>query len=525
MTAKKWGAAAALGLLISLTAWGADKAEAAGVDPTTLKLIKLLVEQGVLTQEKADALLREASKPEEPTHAEKPKSDANVIRVPYVPETVKQEMQEQIKQEVLAQAKKERWGEPGALPEWIDRIKWDGDIRLRLEKDFFPTGNSGQTPDYQAINNAGSITNAGADAFVNDSVDRERFRLRARLGMLAKVNDEVEAGFRLTTGNTTDPLSPNQTLGNTFTRNSFVLDRAYLRYDPEEWLTVWGGRIPSPWFSTDLVWNENLNFDGIAAQFKPELTDRLTGFATVGWFPVQEVELSTGDKYMTGAQAGIDWKFAADHKLKAALAYYDFHHVQGQRNTSDSTVLDYTAPQFVQKGNSMFDIANDGGATNLFALAAEYKELNLTASWDMSVFDPVHVVLTGDFVKNVGFDRQEILQRTGLDIEPKTRGYHLKLAVGTPVMNKHGDWQFIMAYKYLERDAVLDAFTDSDFHLGGTDAKGWIMGGSYGLARDTWLTLRWMSADQIDGQPPPGSTFGYGPLAIDVLQVDLNAKF
>jgi hypothetical protein len=515
MNLRIWGFAALLYALASMSAAGAEKGESPAVDSTTLKLIKLLVEQGVLTQEKADALLREAGKPEEPAHAEKPKSDANVIRVPYVPETVKQEMQEQIKQEVLAQAKKERWGEPGALPEWIDRIKWDGDIRLRLEKDFFPSGNSGQTPNYQAINNAGGINQAGANAVINDSVDRELFRYRARLGMLAKVNDQLEAGFRLTTGNTTNPVSTNQTLGNTFNRNTLVLDRAYLRSDPKPWFTLWGGRIPNPWFNTDLVWDEDLNFDGVAAAFRPKLSVAVTGFVTLGWFPVQEVELSSSDKYLTGMQAGFDWKAGADHSVKLGLAYYDFHHISGQRNQLNSTLLDYTAPQFVQKGNSMFDIRNDGGVTNLFALAPEFKELNLTASWDMAAFDPVHVVLTGDFVKNIGFDRQEIQQRTGLDLEPKTRGYHLKLAVGTPVMKKHGDWQFITAYKYLERDAVLDAFTDSDFHLGGTDAKGWIMGGSYGLATNTWLTLRWLSSNEIDGPP----------LAIDVLQIDLNAKF
>jgi len=510
MNVKQIGVAALLCTLVGMTAGGA---EVSGVDPTTLKLIKLLVDQGVLTQEKADVLLHEAEKPEASDVADKPKP--GVVRVPYVPETIKNEMREQIKQDVLAQAKTERWGDPGTLPEWLDRIQWDGDIRLRLEKDIFPTGNSASTPNYQAINSAGGIAKAGANTFVNDSVDRERFRLRARLGMLAKVNDELEAGFRLSTGNTTDPLSPNQTLGNSFTRNSFVLDRAYLRYDPKPWLTLWGGRMPSPWFGTDLVWNENLNLDGVATVFKPRLTDHLTGFATLGWFPVQEVELSSSDKYLTGAQLGLDWKASVNHSIKVGLAYYDYHHIHGQRNDINSTLLDYTAPQFVQKGNSMFDIRNDGGATNLFALAPDFKELNLTASWDMAAFDPVHAVLTGDFVKNIGFDRQEILQRTGLDIEPKTRGYEMKLAVGMPVMKKHADWQFITAYKYLERDAVLDAFTDSDFHLGGTDTKGWILGGSYGLGANTWLTLRWLSANEIDGPP----------LAIDVLQVDLNARF
>ena len=80
---------------------------------------------------------------------------------------------------------------------------------------------------------------------------------------------------------------------------------------------------------------------------------------------------------------------------------------------------------------------------------------------------------------------------------------------------RNGEWQAYFGYRHLERDAVLDAFTDSDFHLGGTDAKGYFIGGNYGLNKNASVGLRYLSADQIDGPP----------LAIDVLQVDLNAKF
>lgn len=80
---------------------------------------------------------------------------------------------------------------------------------------------------------------------------------------------------------------------------------------------------------------------------------------------------------------------------------------------------------------------------------------------------------------------------------------------------KKGDWQVYGAYKRLGSDAVVDAYTDSDFHLGGTDAKGWILGGNYGLDKNAWLSVRWLSANEITGLP----------LAIDVLMLDLNAKF
>jgi hypothetical protein len=138
----------------------------------------------------------------------------------------------------------------------------------------------------------------------------------------------------------------------------------------------------------------------------------------------------------------------------------------------------------------------------------------------------LHVNLLADFVKNIGYDADRIRARTGgappvvagqvgSEFEPRTKGYQARLTLGRERIEKFGDWQVSGGYKYLERDAVVDAFTDSDFHLGGTDAKGWILGGSYGLARNTWLRARWLSANEIDGPP----------LAIDVLQLDLNAKF
>lgn len=87
--------------------------------------------------------------------------------------------------------------------------------------------------------------------------------------------------------------------------------------------------------------------------------------------------------------------------------------------------------------------------------------------------------------------------------------------MGRPEITKFGDWSTFFAYKYLERDAVMDAFTDSNFHLTGTDAKGWIAGGVFGLVKNTWLSARWLSSNAIDGPP----------YAIDVLLLDLNARY
>jgi hypothetical protein len=91
----------------------------------------------------------------------------------------------------------------------------------------------------------------------------------------------------------------------------------------------------------------------------------------------------------------------------------------------------------------------------------------------------------------------------------------VRAAVGMPNMLLKGDWQLSLAYRYLEADAVLDAFTDSDFHLGGTNNKGFIVGAQYGLSRNTWLSARWLSSREISGLP----------LSINNFQLYFNAKF
>ena len=498
-----------------------DKENLEKLRTTTQSLIQVLVEQGAITQEKAQALMDEIESTastqavqQEPALIPPERNpDKKSVRVPYVPEIIKQEMTAQIRQDVLAQAKRESWGKPDSVPEWAHKIRWEGDFRFRYQSDQFQDDNTPFTPNFLEINRVGDITRV-ANPFFNATEDRERLRLRARLSMLAEVTQGISAAFRLATGSSNDPVSTNQTLGNSGNRFNFSLDQAYLKFDPFSWLTVVAGKTPNPWFATDLVWDEDLNFDGVAMQLKPRLGDDLIWFSTLGAFPLQEIELSKDDKWLYGAQTGIDWH-RSEFRARFGVAYYDYQNITGRRNTLNSHLLDFTAPQFMQKGNAVFNISQDATKPDLYALAAEYKELAVTAHMDIYVFAPVYVMLTADYVKNVGLDKNDIQQRTGLTIDNQDQAYLGRIAIGMPKIKHRHDWQVFAGYKHLESDAVVDAFADSDFHLGGTNAKGWIGGGSYGVATDAWLSLRWLSADEIVGPP----------LAIDVLQLDFNVRF
>ncbi len=540
--------------------WADERQELLTLKATVVNLVDALVKQGVLNQDAADALIKQAAQdasaqatltPPEDVAASRAKP--NVVRVPYVPEFVKQEIREQVRSElrqdvlsdVAQKAKQERWGTPDALPAWVSSVKLYGDVRVRHQLDRYGSENPETLSvdnlylDILNINQAGGISGAGTDAFLNTSLDTNRWRERVRLGLSAKIADRWTLDTRIATGNQADPLSTNQTLGNTGRRFSIQLDRASLQFDqPAEigppWLTLAFGRMANPFYSTDLLWDEDLNFDGAATTYRYRLSDggledfgdrQRTLSATVGLFPLQQLEFASEDKWLAGGQLAAIWEFQNQTKIQLGTAYYDYIHTIGKRNELGSTLTNSTQPDFLQKGNLLYNIANDpnldGGLNDqIFALAADYRLLNLTGSIDLAYLAPYHVILTADIVKNFGFDSEEITTRTGgvtylYPIKERTLGWQLELMTGWPQIAKWGDWQIGGGYRYLQRDAVFDAFTESDFHGGGTDAKGYRLNVEYGLARNVWLRANWLSATEIDGPP----------LAIDVFQVDLNAKF
>ena len=548
--------AAAVAAMLVPNAQAGEKEELLKLKGTTLNLIEALVNEGILSRERADEIVRQAEQSASETVQRAEREQAaprkEIVRVPYVPEFVKEEIRDEVRAElredvvndVMQQAETQRWGVPNALPDWTRRFSFKGDIRLRAQSDLYSSDNI--TPeDFLTYIDWNESNDAGKLCQLNTVDDRYRGRVRLRLGVDAKVTTNLKAGIRLTSGNTNDPVSTNQTLGNYNNKYQVVLDRAYLKYDGYDvdgnrWLTLYGGRIPNPWFSTDLVWDKDLSFEGVAAKFDYKLgasnslydidESNRKLFMTLGAFPLEEEEFSSRDKWLFGAQIGSEFNFQDQSRFVFGVAYYDYQNIEGKRNAVDSNTRDFTAPEFTQKGNTMFAISNSAGVQDFsrFALAAEYKLLNITAHYDLARFAPMHLMVDAGYGKNIGYgggDTRDRAEGTPLfcggsvfTCDPNddpTEGYYVKLTAGWPNVLLPRRWQMSLGYKYLEGDAVLDAFTDSDFHLGGTNAKGWILGGNYGLMPNTWISARWMSADEVDGPP----------LGIDVLQLDLNAKF
>jgi hypothetical protein len=418
----------------------------------------------------------------------------------------KKQLQEQVRKEI--QEELPRKIKDAAAPEWTRRIRFYGDIRLRYERDFFDK------------NNADLFQPANPSQLMNTRINQDRFKYRLRFGAEAQVNEKLDAVCLFATGNTSNPVSTNTILGDYLNKDNLVLNLAYLRYHPGEFLSVSGGRIPNPWYSASwLVWDDDLNFEGLALHFRQPITESFESFLTLGTFPLDQYEFSSNDKWLKGVQLGFERKGTKDIAAKIGAAYYHFDNITGQMNNPlRPNEKDWTAPQYQQKGNTLFNINPNAKSEAEYktALASEFRELYFTGHLDIGFWDPYHVVFLGEYVENLGFNKAEVARRTGnRDQTEETRGYQIGMSLGCPKADKSGVWKTYLQYRHIEADAVVDAFTDSDFHLGGTNAKGWIWGAEFGLLKNTWLTFKWLTADEISGPP----------LSIDVLFLDFNTRF
>ncbi|MDR3005983.1 MAG: putative porin [Acidovorax sp.] len=579
--------AAAVAAAIALTSLTAhaqtSKWDAPVKDSAMVQLIRGLIQSGALAKDVGEALLAQAQTESMAAQQAQRQAAAGAVggvtasanalrpaagdvRVPYISQTVRDEIRSELKSEVMAQAKAEGWAAPNETPEWTQRIRFEGDMRVRSESRFFSGGNSNEIVDYAAINSGNAYdvnlnTAAGFPPLLNTRQNRQnQLRARARIGVVADISESTQAGVRLATGSDTSPVSTTQTLGGGLGKKNVWLDQAWLSHKPFDGATVIGGRFANPFVSTDMLFSSDLNLDGIALQYQKPLPSNkdLELFGTLGIipleyssdsFPSRSMEkASTQVKWLLGLQAGANWKLNDSNRLRGALAYYDFRNVSGQLSTpcalyagAEACSTDWARPAFMQKGNTLMllrNIAlnpNDPANTvqpQYFGLASKFQLLDVNMRWDTKVAGNFGLRLDANLVRNMAYDKNEMFRRanggiinnyganaplipTKADFKSGGNAYMLQATLGKPSPAARGDWNVLAGYKRIEPDAMPDGYNDSSFHLGGTNARGYYIGGSYAVDKNTWFTGRWMSTKEVYG----------APYQIDMLQLEFNARF
>jgi polyhydroxyalkanoate synthesis regulator phasin len=177
-----------------------------------------------------------------------------------------------------------------------------------------------------------------------------------------------------------------------------------------------------------------------------------------------------------------------------------------------------------------------------FGLATPYNIFSANARLEYRHWEPFVVSVSGEWDRNLAWNSQNIVNNgpvTGPDnnynqmlvtgpvnnLVQNSGGVYnynggntawiIQGKIGSGALQKRWDWDLGVSYRYVESDAVIDGFCDSDFGGGGTNLKGFAVGGNLALSKNVFLGARWMSATGI-----AGPTY-----KADILQLDLNARF
>lgn len=503
----------------------ADSPEA--VRSALLNLIRALVDQGVLPMGKAQDMLRQAgidpSVLTEPQVARETKPEMAplpppIVRVPYVPQTVKDEMRDELKEEIVAQAAAERWGLPGSYPEWLNRFNFYGDMRIRYQREQFAGDNS-------AVQNIDAWYQLPVGTTKDTRISREQEVVRARFGFDAGLGENFKAQMRIVAVNgdtlSASPVTYNVDEASYGRPYSAGIDLANIQWRPNASLRATVGRMSNPYLGTDLLFASDLSFDGIAASFRPRIFGQFSANATIGMHPLTSNWVgpynSASNQWLYAAQLGGQWQGRGSNKLDIDAAYFDYVALEGQLNPATIPLNSFnslSAPPFRTLGNTMFNLNwySDPSGTPAWGYASKFRLADIYSRWDLGSLDPFHVSFTAEFVRNVGFNRNEILSRiqgaaqglptdshgqTALD-KQRTKGYSLGFTAGRSELHALGDWQVFGGYRYLERDAVPDGFTSLDYRLGGTDQRSTVIGSSIGLSSRLFFRIFLTSARAID---------------------------
>jgi hypothetical protein len=312
---------------------------------------------------------------------------------------------------------------------------------------------------------------------------RNRWRIRLRPGLDARINDRWKVGFGLATGSD-DPISTNQTLENEFQTPDIRLDYAYAQYSPTRDIKITAGKLKNPLYTTkDLMWDSDARPDGLAATFNFKASDKIGLFITPAYFILEEFSATKDDPAMMVLQPGMTWKINDNVNFKIAGAYYDFKNVKGSNMSVHS-----------QGTNS-----TDAGGLWLY-------------DHDSTAFDAELGFKISSFIKYASVFGEYVKS----DADTDDAGWLAGITFGDEKVNELGKWQFIYNYRDIEKDAWVDWLPDSDFYGGETGTKGSEFEFTFGLAKNVTLGLDYYLSQPIDN--PSNKD-------MSLLQADLVIKF
>jgi hypothetical protein len=366
----------------------------------------------------------------------------------------------------------------------LTEFKLSGDVRLRHQVE----------------------TQAPQGSTVSNERTRERFRFRFNGDVLMQKG--WGAGFALETAPAAD--SGNQTLQDGNNDYSLYLARAYVSYRFNNSLTFVGGKQKNPLYTTDLIWDSDINPQGLSELW----THALDGKDTIE-LRASQIVMDDRPESTWGRPGRDAWMFAQQ------AVYTKWFGKDAIGNQVNSFIL---APGFLTYNDSTLDgLDNEtpfNGSTDGLALLTFAGEVNfanigtqgtsLKVYWDSSY--NLEAERRVRKVYNIG---------SAYDDDPLAWLVGVGYAYGAGKVQ--GDYSLRLDYREIGIGAVDPNLNDSDFAFGNLNQRGFKLAGSYNVTDFANLNLTYFYTWDIQG------TLNNATIArldhSQTLQVDLVVKF
>jgi len=311
--------------------------------------------------------------------------------------------------------------------DWYEKIKFSGDFRNRFEYIKDDTVKNG-----------------------DDVVERFRERLRLRIGATADIGKDLKVGFRFASGESSDPISTNQTFSTGFSKKGITLDLAYAEYKASDSSSLKGlnfvvGKMNNPFYKpggSDLIWDNDITPEGLFASYTRSIGDKFKIKGLLGGFWLEE-RSKDADSAMLAVELIGSLKATDKLNLNLGLSYFNAGNAKDKAPFFDATK---------SFGNTV--------AGGLYASDFDVLDIGFDLTYD---FDFAPVGFFVEFVNNLG--AEDTAAGDSLDT-----GFIVGFSIGKIKGPK--SWAFSYSYRELQADASIGAFADSDISGGGSDIKG-----------------------------------------------------
>ncbi len=427
----------------------------------------------------------------------------------------------------------------------IKSIQLFGDVRLRYES-------RAGVSDFPIVGFPTASPAAPANGSNSETLDRWRYAVR--LGIRGDLVEDWFYGLRFDTG--TNPRSAWVTFGNNIgaaggaapygkTGDGIFVGQAYMGWRATPWLTVQAGRMPNPVYTTPMVWDPDINPDGLAERINFPLNDSLTLFGNFGQYVYAQFSpnddngtlgFGSYEGYQFAWQGGINYKFAEKTSAKVAVSFYNysgFSHGAGfmssaQNNTSNGFSGPFANGAIQTTATSAAGLRFSNGLNSL-----RYFEV----PWEVNFpIGGLSARAFGDLAYNIQAN-QRAAQGSFASLGSQGLAWQLGLAVGTniglstnAVAAKKNTWEARAYWQQIDLNALDPNLIDSDFFEGRTNLQGLFLAVAYSPTDAIITTVRFGEAHRLnESGPTPGSNPDIPlvqPLTnYRLLQLDLTWKF